>query len=43
MIDTPSDGKGTYLYRSVDGTGTVSFQSVQLRWKLTVNEEGIEL
>ncbi len=48
MIDTPSDGKGTYLYRSVDGTGTVSFQSVQLRWNygvdgLTADEPDVEV
>ncbi|HEX2898866.1 MAG TPA: SUMF1/EgtB/PvdO family nonheme iron enzyme [Bacteroidia bacterium] len=29
---TPSDGKGTFLYRNADGTGNVNFNPVELRW-----------
>ena len=31
-LDTPSDGKGVFLYRSTTGLGTVNFTGVQLRW-----------
>jgi len=31
-IDTPSDGKGVFIYRSANGTGTFSLTDVQLRW-----------
>ena len=32
-IDTPSDGKGVFIYRSSDGTGSVEFTGVQLKWE----------
>lgn len=31
-IDTPSDGKGVFIYRSGVGTGTVTWNGVKLRW-----------
>ncbi len=36
-IDTASDGKGVFIYRSSDGTGTVNFAGVQLRWNYGAN------
>lgn len=30
--DTPSDGKGTFVYRSSDGTGNVNYANIGLRW-----------
>ncbi len=32
MIDTPGDAVGVFIYRDADGTGTVTFSNVQLRW-----------
>ena len=31
-ITPPSDGKGAFIYRSVDGSGTVSLSDARLRW-----------
>ena len=31
-IDTPGDGRGVFIYRDASGSGTVSFNGVQLRW-----------
>ncbi|MCB0429427.1 MAG: SUMF1/EgtB/PvdO family nonheme iron enzyme [Flavobacteriales bacterium] len=31
-IDTPSDGKGVFIYRSSNGTGTFSLTGVELQW-----------
>ncbi len=39
-IDTPSDGKGVFIYRSADGTGTFSLSGVQLRWDY--GSDGVE-
>lgn len=36
-IDTPSDGKGIFIYRGGDGTGTVNYTGVQLRWNYGVD------
>ena len=32
-IDVPSDGKGVFLFRDSDGTGTLDLDDVQLRWE----------
>lgn len=51
---TPADGKGTFLYRSGNGTGNVSYSQVRLRWdygtdgvadtdSLEVHVHGIEM
>ena len=47
-IDTPGDGTGIFIYRSADGTGMVTFNSVQLRWNygadgLADNETDVEV
>ncbi|MFB3098500.1 MAG: formylglycine-generating enzyme family protein [Acidimicrobiia bacterium] len=47
-IDTPGDGKGVFIRRSADGTGMVTFNSVQLRWNygadgLADNETDVEV
>lgn len=31
-IDASGDGKGIFMYRNADGTGSVSFTSAKLRW-----------
>jgi formylglycine-generating enzyme required for sulfatase activity len=31
-INTPSDGKGAFIYRSSNGTGTANFTGAELRW-----------
>jgi formylglycine-generating enzyme required for sulfatase activity len=31
-INTTSDGKGVFIYRSADGAGNISYTNVQLRW-----------
>ncbi|MBM3237243.1 hypothetical protein FJZ31_13200 [Candidatus Poribacteria bacterium] len=31
-ITTPSDGKGAFLYRTNDGTGSINWDGVKLRW-----------
>ncbi len=36
-IDTPSDGKGVFIRRTDNGTGTVTLMSVQLRWNYGVD------
>lgn len=35
VIDTSSDGKGVFIYRSIDGIGNVSYPGVRLRWNYT--------
>jgi formylglycine-generating enzyme required for sulfatase activity len=32
-IDVPSDGKGVFLFRDSDGSGTLDLDDVQLRWE----------
>lgn len=32
-IDVPSDGKGVFVYRSTNGSGTNNFSGTQLRWQ----------
>ena len=36
-IDAGSDGKGVFMYRSADGTGTVSWTNAQLRWEYSTD------
>jgi len=36
-IDVPSDGKGAFIYRDGNGTGTFSLSAVQLRWNYGVD------
>jgi formylglycine-generating enzyme required for sulfatase activity len=36
-IDTPTDGKGVFIYRNANGSGTFSLTSVQLRWNYAVD------
>ncbi len=36
-IDSPEDGKGVFVYRSSDGTGTVNFTGVQLKWQYGID------
>jgi len=36
-IATPSDGKGVFIYRSANGSGTASFASVALRWNYGID------
>lgn len=31
-INTPSDGKGVFIYKSIEGSGTSTFANLQLRW-----------
>src|SRR5689334_21534284 len=31
-IDTPTDGKGVFMYRNANGTGTNTWTGIQLRW-----------
>lgn len=31
-VSVPSDGKGAFIYRDADGSGTVNFTDLQLRW-----------
>ena len=47
-IETPTDGTGVFIYRSVDGTGTLTLMGVQLRWNygadgLDDNESDVEV
>ncbi len=32
VVQPSSDGKGAFVYRSADGTGTVNFENIALRW-----------
>jgi hypothetical protein len=36
-VNTPTDGKGGFIYRSANGTGTFSLTGVQLRWNYGVD------
>ena len=36
-IETPTDGTGVFIYRSLDGTGTLTLMGVQLRWNYGAN------
>jgi len=36
-ISVPSDSTGVFIYRSADGTGSVNYQNVQLRWQYGIN------
>ena len=36
-ISVPSDSTGGFIYRSADGTGSVNYQNVQLRWQYGIN------
>lgn len=36
-IDTPSDGKGVFVYRDANGSGTFSLSGVQLRWNYGID------
>ena len=36
-ISVPSDSTGVFIYRSADGTGSVNYQNVQLRWQYGKN------
>jgi formylglycine-generating enzyme required for sulfatase activity len=36
-ITTPADGKGIFIYRNANGSGSVSFINVQLRWNYGVD------
>ncbi|MCH8292954.1 hypothetical protein IH992_17830 [Candidatus Poribacteria bacterium] len=31
-IETPGDGRGVFIYRTVDGTGSIDWDGVKLRW-----------
>ena len=47
-IDTPGDGKGVFIYRNANGTGTFTLVGVQLRWDygadgLDDNESDVEV
>ena len=47
-IETPTDGTGVFIYRSSDGTGTLTLMGVQLRWNygadgLDDNESNVEV
>lgn len=37
IITTPADGKGMFIYRNANGTGSVSFTGAQLRWNYGVD------
>ena len=37
-LDVPSDGVGAFVYRDVNGSGTLSLTDVQLRWEYGTNE-----
>ncbi|HYE54991.1 MAG TPA: hypothetical protein VD996_09120, partial [Chitinophagaceae bacterium] len=37
VINTSSDGKGIFIYRSANGSGTANFDNVQLRWNYGAN------
>jgi formylglycine-generating enzyme required for sulfatase activity len=39
-LSTPSDGKGSFLYRDATGTGTVNWTGVQLRWNYAADGVG---
>jgi formylglycine-generating enzyme required for sulfatase activity len=36
-ISVPSDSTGVFIYRSANGTGSVNYQNVQLRWQYGIN------
>jgi formylglycine-generating enzyme required for sulfatase activity len=36
-ILVPADSTGAFIYRSADGTGSVNYQNVQLRWQYGIN------
>jgi formylglycine-generating enzyme required for sulfatase activity len=36
-INTPADGKGVFIYRSANGSGNVSYSSIELRWDYGVD------
>jgi formylglycine-generating enzyme required for sulfatase activity len=37
VIDVANDSTGVFIYRNADGTGSVNYQNVQLRWKYGIN------
>lgn len=37
VINTTSDGMGIFIYRAVDGSGTVNYSNVLLRWNYGAN------
>lgn len=37
LINTPADGKGVFIYRNANGSGTINFAPVQLRWNYGVD------
>jgi len=46
-VSVPSDGKGAFLYRDADGSGSVNFSDLQLRWNYTAdglnNTDSVEI
>ena len=46
-VDVPSDGKGAFIYRNADGSGSVNFADLQLRWNYAVdglnNTDSVEI
>ena len=36
-IDTPGDARGVFIYRDANGTGTVNFSPIQLRWNYSAD------
>jgi len=41
IINTPSDGKGVFIYRSADGTGSIDWVGVKLRWNYGAGGDGL--
>lgn len=37
IIETPSDGKGVFIYRSSNGIGNVNFANSQIRWNYGID------
>lgn len=46
-VTVPADGKGAFIYRDADGSGSVNFENLQLRWNYGVdglsNTDSVEI
>lgn len=46
-VDVPADGKGAFIYRDADGSGSVNFENLQLRWNYAMdglnNTDSVEI
>lgn len=46
-LDIPADGKGAFIYRNADGSGSVNYENLELRWNYASdglnNTDSVEL